>query len=460
MTVAAPAALPPLMGRASFFPGARRRRVDDPQREILIGGIGLAIMLLVFGGWAALTPLDAAVSSPGVIRAADGRERVQSFTGGQVTRVLTSNGARVRAGQPLVEFASEEAVAQERALALRVIGLQVEIDRLRAALAGAARLPVAAILARYEARDRGLAEQAIAVEQVRLSALRRLETSQQALQRDRAAQISYALQGSRRHLEATRAEAEFTRQELTTGQELLARGLTTRARVLALQRAAANYEGEIGSATSDLGRLSSQIAETTAQTVASDQSRAEEAAERLRQATAELQPLLPQWSAARAMLARSTVRAPLDGIVSTDQMPAPGTVLPAGATLFEIVPTRRDMIVEARVAVADAAEIAKGQIARVQLATLHGPTIAPVDGVIERVSADSIEDPRTGQYYYATRVKLSPAAAARITRLARVAGGLRAGTPVSVMVKTHPRSAWSYLIAPLTGRMAGMFTER
>ncbi len=439
---------------------AREQRLDDPRREIVAGGGLLLVLLLVCGGWATTTSLDAAVTSPGTVRTSDSHEAVQSLGGGQIVRVLAGNGDRVRAGQPLVEFGSDDAIAQERSLAVRVIGLQMEIARLEASLRGDTKLATETLLAQYADTDRPIALRAIALEQTRLNAEHSIGGSEIVLMRDRIAQVGHQIEGNRQRLSSAQIQGSLNKQELAANQELLAKGLTTRTRVLALQRAGASYDGDVGAASAEIARLQSQAEESRLQALRAGQERTEQNSERLRQAEAEVQPLLPQWAAAREALARTVVRAPVDGVISADRMPTAGSVQMAGAKLFEIVPSTRRMVVEARIAVADAPELAPGQSAQVRLATLAGPSMPSIEGTIERVSADSIEDERTGQRYYAATIRIAPAAVAAVARRADTAGGILAGTPVQVTVATHRRTAWAFLTAPFANRLSGIFSQR
>lgn len=66
-------------------------------------GMGLmAGFFGLFGGWAALAPLDSAALAPGTVVVAGSRQAVQHLEGGIVGRILVRDGAEVQAGQDLL----------------------------------------------------------------------------------------------------------------------------------------------------------------------------------------------------------------------------------------------------------------------------------------------------------------------------------------------------------------------
>ena len=68
---------------------------------------GLSVIVLffgVFGGWAALAPLESAAIAPGVVSVETKRKTVQHLEGGIVGAILVRDGASVAAGQVLIRL--------------------------------------------------------------------------------------------------------------------------------------------------------------------------------------------------------------------------------------------------------------------------------------------------------------------------------------------------------------------
>jgi HlyD family secretion protein len=91
---------------------AGKRGVDDPSWEIGFGVAACAIFVFGLLGWAMFARLDAAAFAYGAIEVSGERQAVQTLGGGIVSGLHVTEGAKVRKGQVLVEFASTEVSTQ------------------------------------------------------------------------------------------------------------------------------------------------------------------------------------------------------------------------------------------------------------------------------------------------------------------------------------------------------------
>lgn len=431
----------------------------DPRKEIWLGSALAAFLVLGLGGAAMMTPMDAAVTASGTVRASSSRLTVQSPVQGVIAATLVANGDRVRQGQVLVELAGADALAQERALAGRVFALLAEIARLEAEIRGETTPRPPAEFALLNGEDRKLADQAMALEQAQLTSFHRLTRSEQALQADRARQAQHQMTGNQARLEAMRTQESLTRQELETYRELQKKGLTTRSRVLSLERSVAAAQGDMGSTSAEIARLRSQISETRMQLVDIRNQRQQQGSERLRQAHGELETARAQWQAARTALARTAIRAPEAGTVSAAEMPVAGTVVTAGAALMQVVPQSPSLTIATHIALQDAHDVRDGQQARIRLTGIQSRDIPTLAGTVSFLSADAMQDERSGQPYYLATISV-PHAELAARGLSPSGGDLRAGTPVQVILPVQSRSFWDFLVSPLSTRLSGTFTQR
>ena len=76
--------------------------LDDPRSDIRAGAAIVFAFFVLLLGWAALTPLDAGATAPGVIAVSGNRQSVQHAQGGVVTAIHVEEGQQVAAGQILV----------------------------------------------------------------------------------------------------------------------------------------------------------------------------------------------------------------------------------------------------------------------------------------------------------------------------------------------------------------------
>ena len=82
-------------------------------------------------------------------------------------------------------------------------------------------------------------------------------------------------------------------------------------------------------------------------------------------------------------------------------------------------------------------------------------TTPEIDGVLNRISADTTTDPRTGQSYYTIRVSMPPTEVARLGEVKIIPG-----MPVEAFVQTGDRTMFSYLMKPFSDQLMRSFRER
>ena len=126
---------------------------------------------------------------------------------------------------------------------------------------------------------------------------------------------------------------------------------------------------------------------------------------------------------------------------------------------MEIVPDGGALVVESQIGLGDANDLNPGQKAEVRLVGLRGH-IAPLNGIVSRVSADSFIDDKNGRSFYTATVNIPRGELERVSRLAGITGTVRPGTPVDVGVPLRRRSALEYWIGPLTTRLSPALSER
>ena len=82
--------------------------IDDPRRELRIGAIIAGFFFVIFLGWAAFAPMDAAAYAPGHLQVSGQRQSVQHREGGIVAALHVREGQKVQAGQVLIELKGDE----------------------------------------------------------------------------------------------------------------------------------------------------------------------------------------------------------------------------------------------------------------------------------------------------------------------------------------------------------------
>jgi protease secretion system membrane fusion protein len=416
---------------------------------------GLLALALGFGGflaWAALAPLDEGVPAHGMVAIDTKRKAVQHLSGGIVREVLVREGDRVREGQPL--FVMDDAVAKAN----------WEVVRQRY-LAG--RAVQARLLAEQAGTDRVewhpdlLAEQKDPWIQAQMQAQLQLLRSRRAGLAAELQAIDEAIEGQRGMLRAyegmlpsRREQLALLQEELRNIQPLVAEGYAPRTRQNELQRQVAELQAAVVELQGNLQRTRSTLAELQQRRLARLQEYRKEVEAQLTQVTLEAQADAQRYQAAREELLRTVIRSPATGQVVGLAVQTVGAVVQPGQKLLDVVPEDEPLLLEARLEPHLIDKVHAGLKTDVRFAAFsHSPQLV-AEGEVVSVSNDLLADPHTGAPYYLLRVRLTPQGMAVLG-----ARQLQPGMPAEVIVKTGERTLLTYLLSPLTRRVAASLKE-
>ena len=151
---------------------------------------------------------------------------------------------------------------------------------------------------------------------------------------------------------------------------------------------------------------------------------------------------------------RDLLRAPMAGRVSGVARVGSGSVLRAGQSVMELVPAGRALIVEAQVRPGDIDDVRIGSPAMLRFTTVNPRGQSSFDGKVVALSPTRIADEKGGPGHFRAQIAIPDPA-----RLAAQGVDLQPGIPVAVHIKTHERTLFDYLAAPLEDAMSGGFRE-
>ena len=409
---------------------------DNARKEIRFGIGVFASFFVLFLGWAAFAPLDAAVVAPGVVVVSGARQTVQHRDGGIISNILVEDGQRVEQGEILIELSAPEVLARKEALLSQVLDLQMQRAQLMAQQAGRTTIEAPREWVALPPEDRETA--ALALERHRREAAAR----RAALRSQRAGNaVDARIAGYQEEIVSLNRQDQLLEDELTGVRSLAERGLMPLTRVRALERAQAELDGR---------RAELRAAIATA---------LEDRAEQVRDIEARLAQLLPQLAGARAELENTLLRAPVSGVIVGLHANTLGGVIRAGEPVMDIVPEGQDLIVEAHVRPEDADDVHPGLQSEVRITAFSGRSMPMLEGEVQRISADRFTDERTGAAYFLARVSVPQPELQRLADDSRVRAQVRPGLPAQVVIPTRKRTALQYFLEPLNQTLWGSFRE-
>lgn len=431
----------------------------DPQQLSARTGraarIGLWALGLGFGGfllWAALAPLDEGVPAQGMISIDTKRKTVQHLTGGLVKEVLVREGQLVQEGQLLMRLDEAVARANFEAARQRYVGLRAMESRLQAEQRGASKISFHPDVLQ-DANDAQIREVIFTQEQLfnsRRAAMQAdLQSMQESIQGQQGLIQAYeGMLGNRKNQQALLTE------ELNNTRALVKEGYAPRNRQLELERMSAEISSSMAELSGNIVRARRAVAELQQRAIARQQEYRKEVETQLADVGREVAADGEKFRAARDDLSRVDIKSPATGQVVALAFQTVGGVVGPGQKLMDIVPQDQALLIEARVAPHLIDRVHNGLPVDVRFASFaHTPQLV-VHGKVVSVSADVLADQQTGAPYYLARVGITAEGYKQLG-----SRQLQPGMPAEVIFLTGERSMLTYLLKPLTKRLAASMKE-
>jgi hemolysin D len=426
-------------------------------------GRGIALTLIaafcVALAWASIGKVDMIASAQGKIIPSGRSKIVQPFEIGVVRAIHVKDGQSVKAGDVLIELDPTISDAELRHLQSDLISAQLDVARLRAALADGE--PLAAFHPPDGAPEGLLATQ------------RQLLIDQASEQRAKLA----ALDGQRAQREAERmtdaatvakiqAITPILQQRVDIRKYLMERGdgskvtyLENLTQLVEQQKELVVQEGHLQEAEAALAAIIKQREQAVEEY---RRTRLAELATAEAKAAGLTQDVLKASEKSRLQV----LQAPVDGTVQQLAVHTIGGVVTSAQALLEIVPADTRLEIEAMVQNRDVGFVRVGQSAEIKVDTFSFTKYGLLHGTVLNVSADSIDrnkpvldngnranstnsdsasEPQGHELVYAARVSLD--------RTSMDVDGndvpLSPGMAVTVEIKTGAQRVITYLLSPL-----------
>ncbi|KTR90327.1 MULTISPECIES: HlyD family type I secretion periplasmic adaptor subunit [Pantoea] len=360
--------------------------------RLIVISTALIVVALV---WAWFGMLDEVSTGTGKVIPSSREQVLQSLEGGILTELYVHEGDRVQAGQIVAKLdatRSQSSVGESAA-------------RYRAALAAASRL-------RAEVNDDPLTFPA------ELNGYPDLIAAETRLYNTKRAQLNDATRQFKESL-------ALANRELAITQRLAKTGAASSVEVLRLQR--------------DKSDLELKLTDMRSQYYV-------QAREELAKASAEADSLAQVIKGREDTVTRLTIRAPMRGIVKNIKVSTVGGVIPPNGELMNIVPMNDRLLIEARLSPRDIAFIHPGQRAVVKISAYDYAIYGGLNGVVESISPDTIQDEVKPEiYYYRVFIRTDND---YVQNKAGRRFAISPGMVSTVDIKTGEKSIMDYLVKP------------
>lgn len=442
---------PKLPHEHQFLPSALALQETPvhPAPRIVMGMILLFALIAIL--WAVLGRMDVVSVARGKIIPDERTKTIQPVETAVVKRINVRDGQQVQAGEVLLELDSTLEHADVQRLTKEALTARLDAARARALL---------------EALDDPAAVPKLVldvpIDPSRLQSEQRLLEGHFSQFHSQIAQLDSEIERRRQEVHVTEAAVAkiqetlpIIRRRAADFKKLSTMGHVSQHAYLELEQTRIEQTRELATQRATLAETKAALVESERQKAAYREQTRRETLDALHEAEARLgdveQEVIKAEQHNRLMLLRS----PVAGTVQQLDVHTVGGVVTPAQPLMIVVPRDNVMEVEALLPNKDIGFIHPGQTSIVKIDTFPYTKYGTVDGVVEHVSDDAIQDEKLG-LVYAMRVRLDK----QSINVNNHPIQLSPGMAVTVEIKTDRRRVIEYFLAPLLQYSSESLRER
>ena len=248
---------------------------------------------------------------------------------------------------------------------------------------------------------------------------------------------------------------ELSIEQRNTAYSLVQRNNFSKLEYLGMQQRVVELQGQIDSLAATIPKAKA-AADEARQRIASR--RAEHVAavtEEINKRRQELNSLRESLSAGRDRVTRTELRAPVRSTVKQIYISTVGGVVKPGEPIMDLVPLDDTLVVEAKVKPQDVAFLRPGQEVMVKVSAYDFSIYGGLEGKLESISADTIEDKR-GEHFYLVKLRTQKNAIVHHNESLPIIPGMVVTADILIGKKT----VLDYLLKPILKAKQNALRER
>ncbi|NJM98734.1 MAG: HlyD family type I secretion periplasmic adaptor subunit [Phormidesmis sp. RL_2_1] len=410
------------------------RRAPPKYSRLLSGGVCVVVASLI--AWAALSKVDEVATAQAEVIPSSRVQPMKALAGGLIEDIKVEEGQQVKAGQPLVELDPTLSEAEFQRLKQQVTLTESTLTRLEAERTG------------RSSSGNPLQNQLIA------SRLQQFQAQQQIANAEANRQLGVmkAAQAELERLEATLTVASNKRDSFA---KLAAVGAAPRLDYLDAESETVSLQKQAAAQQQVIYQSEQAYAGAKAEAARLSADRQNEILTQIEQQQKELESLRGQLSQAEEQRRRETITAAVDGTVYNVKVVEAGANVQAGEELLSLLPQGAPLVVEAKVLGRDERFVRPGMPVKIKLESFDYQEFGLLEGTVERVSPNAIDDPEA-RLVYPTRIRLEkPSITIQGKEVA-----LTPGMPATADIVIRERTILRFLLNPIIEKWDQTFSAR
>ncbi|WP_291332943.1 HlyD family type I secretion periplasmic adaptor subunit [Desulfovibrio sp.] len=383
-----------------------------PKFGIRLLSISVAVFFLCLIIWAAIADVDEVTHAEGSVVGSQRTQTIQNLEGGILRAVLVHEGQIVDKGTVLAQLDNEmaesayrDAVNKAMENSLAVIRLESEIKGERPVFPENVDVWAEKVIGRrVEPAMLGRVSQIIQDQENAWNSRRdQLNAEIDVLQSQYVQRLHDVEELTARKLQLDRS-LELSIEQRNTAYALVQRNNFSKLEYLGMQQRVVELQGQIDSLAATIPKAKAAADESKQRITSRKAEQIAAVTDEINKRRQELNSLRENLSAGRDRVTRTELRAPVRSTVKQIYISTVGGVVKPGEPIMDLVPLDDTLVVEAKVKPQDVAFLRPGQEVMVKVSAYDFSIYGGLEGKLESISADTIED-KKGEHFYLVKVR-------------------------------------------------------
>lgn len=380
----------------AFMSSLSQAALEKPtfKSQILVWVILVVIIWLII--WANHAELDKIVRGEGKVVPSTKIQLVQNLEGGIVENIFVTAGDHVNKDQILIKLDNIQYASSFGESKMQQFDLSAQAARL-SAIAYNKRFKIPQQL-EPDALQLYQREQELYQNQVKQ------QNTTLKILREKINQNESELNEAYSQRKQLQRSYELLQKEIRILHPLVKEGIASEVDLLKTEREANDAFSKLETTKNSIPKLKSVLAESKATLREANQKFRNDAQKELNEVLAKLGQLENSQTAIADKVRRTNIVAPVSGIISELLVGTIGEVVQPGSDMVKIVPEDDALVLETKIIPSDIGFIYPGLTAKVKFTAYDFAIYGGLDGTVEKISADTIQD-EEGNSFYIARIK-------------------------------------------------------
>jgi len=407
----------------------------------------IIMMVIIFVIWAKFAVLDEVTRGFGRVIPSQRVQEIQNLEGGIISEIFVQEGQRVEQGTVLCRLRNEQAASYYRDAFAKGMEHRAAIARLLAEVDEVEPL-----------FDEDLMTEApqLVADQLRIFKAQNQQLAiELGLLHDQYEQKHHEvteMEGRKKQLSRS---LKIALKQRDIAKPLVEKQIHSELDYLALEQKVQELRGDVEALALGIPRVKRAAKEAQGRIEQAKAEARSQALEEINERRLELVSITENLSSGGDRVTRTDVRSPVKGIVKHILINTLGGVVQSGESIMEIVPLDDTLLVEAEIKPADIAFLHPDQKAQVKITAYDFSIYGGLEGTVEYISGDTIEDEK-GENFYLVRVRTKQSAMLYRGEELPIIPGMTA----QVDVLTGEKSVLDYLLKPILKAKQNALRER